>query len=291
MTGELIRAGVDTVVAAGGDGTVNAVVNGMVGTDCRLGIIPVGTANDLAAGLDIPPDVEEACGVVLEGTALRIDVIRVNSWHFVTAGGIGLPVDVVETVGGLRRRSGPAPALAQILGPALYPLSMAYHLFRGARTARTVDVELDDRKMRLRVVALLVANLRSVGRYMQIAPQASLADGLLHLFVLEATGSRLALVSSALRTLNGSAARGACVRMLSGRRLTLNTEGRTSFCADGELGLRGSTFKLEVVPEGINVICPVRHGMRGGPQSCPADALHFAPDPAPELPVRIPPSD
>src|ERR1041384_956913 len=67
------RRGVDVVVAAGGDGTVNEVVNGLDGSDTPLGIIPLGTANDFARQVGIPPDADHAMDVVLQRKPRRLD--------------------------------------------------------------------------------------------------------------------------------------------------------------------------------------------------------------------------
>jgi len=87
---------VDTVVAVGGDGTVNEVINGIVGTELALGIIPTGTANDLASLYSIPTDVGKACKLILERHVQEADVINVNGWYYVTAGGLGLPCEVAR---------------------------------------------------------------------------------------------------------------------------------------------------------------------------------------------------
>jgi diacylglycerol kinase family enzyme len=156
-----VQAGVELVVAVGGDGTVNAVVNGLVGSRCRLGILPTGTANDLATSVGLPRQLADACQVILQGAVRNIDVIRVNAWHFITSGGVGLPVDVLETVDDLRGRTGPGRRCARLLGSGLYPISMLYHLIRGVGQARNVELQLDGRRISLRVQALLVSNLRS----------------------------------------------------------------------------------------------------------------------------------
>lgn len=252
-TRELVGTGVDTIVAAGGDGSINAVVNGLVGSHCRLGVIPAGTANDLAASVGLPGRMADACQVILQGRVRQIDVIRVNSWHFITSGGVGLPVAVLETVDHLR---GSSRWCARRLGSGLYPMALLYHLIRGAGKAQNVELILDGRKLDLSIHALLVSNLQRIGKYMCIAPRADAADGRLHLFALEAAGSRLQVALSALSTLARQEGRHHGVRMLSGRRLVLNMERATTFCADGETRLCSSSFRFDVVPGGVQLICP-----------------------------------
>lgn len=93
------RRGFDLVIAAGGDGTVNEVVNGIVegaGHRPRLGIIPLGTANDFAKGLLLPMTIEEAAQVAVSGSAVDIDVASVNGRCFVNVSTGGFGPDITE---------------------------------------------------------------------------------------------------------------------------------------------------------------------------------------------------
>ena len=85
------RRGVDVVAAAGGDGTLNEVVNGLDGYDVPLGIIPVGTANDFAKQVGIPGDADHAMDVILRRKPRRLDTASLNGRRFlnVSTGGVG----------------------------------------------------------------------------------------------------------------------------------------------------------------------------------------------------------
>jgi diacylglycerol kinase (ATP) len=252
---QLVREGVCTIVAAGGDGTVNAVVNGVVGSRCRLGILPAGTANDLATGLNLPTTLEAACTNILQGTERSVDVIRVNHWHFITAGGIGLPVHVIETVDQLRRGPACVRAGARLAGSGLYALCMLYQLIRPAQPVTKLEVHLEDGTIGLSVYALLVANVGTIGRYMRVAPEAGVEDGQLRVVAFSA-GSPWSFAAAGLRTLNGSHGRMSSVHMFSGRRLKLTTDRPTRFCADGELRSPSVSYDIEVVPRAIHLIRP-----------------------------------
>src|SRR6185437_15177298 len=78
MAAEAARRGVDVVAAAGGDGTVNEVVNGLDGYDVPLGIIPLGTANDFARQVGIPADADHAMDVILQRKPRRVDTCALN---------------------------------------------------------------------------------------------------------------------------------------------------------------------------------------------------------------------
>src|SRR5690348_8858832 len=87
------RRGVDVVVAAGGDGTINEVVNGLDGYDVPLGIIPVGTANDFARQVGLPPDADHAMDVILQRKPRRLDTASLNGRRFLNVSTGGLAAD------------------------------------------------------------------------------------------------------------------------------------------------------------------------------------------------------
>src|SRR5678810_924002 len=103
------RRGADVVAAAGGDGTINEVVNGLDGYDVPLGIIPVGTANDFARQVGIPGDADHAMDVILQRKPKRLDTASLNGRRFlnVSTGGVGAeataetPPDAKEALGAI----------------------------------------------------------------------------------------------------------------------------------------------------------------------------------------------
>jgi lipid kinase, YegS/Rv2252/BmrU family len=103
ITQELARD-VDVVVAVGGDGTVNEVVNGLADTDMPLGIVPAGTVNVLALELGIPFDVERACDVIVAGRTLPLDVGTANGRRFTLMLGAGIDAMTVHELDPLAKR-------------------------------------------------------------------------------------------------------------------------------------------------------------------------------------------
>jgi diacylglycerol kinase family enzyme len=114
---------VDAIIAVGGDGTINEALNGMIGTEVPLGIIPCGTANDLAHHLGIPTDLENAVSVIGQGRTQRIDLIRVNDWYMATTGGIGIASIVIQSLERIKY-SNLGRRLASTLGGAIYLLTL-----------------------------------------------------------------------------------------------------------------------------------------------------------------------
>src|SRR6476660_2045817 len=107
LAADAARRGVDVVAAAGGDGTVNEVVNGLDGFDVPLGIIPLGTANDFARQVGIPADADHAMDVILQRKPRRLDTASLNGRRFlnVSTGGVGAeataetPAEIKESLG------------------------------------------------------------------------------------------------------------------------------------------------------------------------------------------------
>jgi diacylglycerol kinase (ATP) len=139
VVGDAVARGCDLVVAAGGDGTVSAVANGLVGSDVPLGIIPMGTANVLARELGIPVDLESACRLVAgEHSTTRIDAMRVGGECYFTQVGVGIDALMIrDTRREDKRRFGRVAylwtAFTSLLGfqPRRFVLTTDGHEYRG----------------------------------------------------------------------------------------------------------------------------------------------------------------
>lgn len=172
---------VDLIVIAGGDGSIHLMVNGLLNipADHRpvLGILPVGTANDLAYSLHLPKSIPEACKVIATGKALEIDTGRVNDRYFVNVASAGLLTDVSQKVD---------TRVKNRLGQLAYFLKGLETLpsFRPFR----VEFEHDGKQYMEEVVLFMVANGFSVGGIRKLVPKASLTDGRLDILMVPSAG-------------------------------------------------------------------------------------------------------
>jgi len=168
------RRGVDVVVAAGGDGTVNEVVNGLDGYDVPLGIVPLGTANDFARQVGIPADADHAMDVILQRKPMRFDTASLNGRRFlnVSTGGVGAEA-TAET---------PAEA-KETLGAFAYAITgmRKFAEFRPYRARFAGDGFEYDGEFLMFAVGLT----RSTGGGTLVTPMASATDGLLDLCIVE----------------------------------------------------------------------------------------------------------
>ena len=168
------KRGVDVVAAAGGDGTVNEVVNGLDGYDVPLGIIPLGTANDFARQVGIPADADHAMDVILQRKPRRLDTASLNGRRFlnVSTGGIGAEA-TAET----------SPEVKASLGPIAYAITgIKKFADLKAKSARFAG---DGFEYEGEFLIFALGLTRSTGGGTIVTPMASATDGLLDLCVVE----------------------------------------------------------------------------------------------------------
>ena len=192
LAGKAAAAGFSMVIACGGDGTVGAVAKGLVGTNCPLGILPLGTYNNFARALRLPTDVRSACKVLARGQVRRVDVGVANRDHyFFEAAGVGLDAQLFplgeEIKGGQWRRLWAAAKLAYQAEPMRIhfelglPLSEAHHRDlpdSSLGTYQSADAGKSEKSLDFSAFMLIVANARYYGSGFTVAPDAVIDDGL-----------------------------------------------------------------------------------------------------------------
>ncbi len=188
---EAAERGVDAIVALGGDGTVNEVINGIAGFDIPLGVIPLGTANDFARQVGIPLDADHAMDIILRRNPVRIDTGEVDGRRFLNAsvGGVGAEA-TAET----------ATESKDALGMFAYAITGMRKL--AALTPRAMRFHGPDFSHECECLAFTIGNTRSTGGGTMIAPRASVVDGLLDLCIIGAM-PRSDFVALALRLRRG----------------------------------------------------------------------------------------
>ena len=181
---------VDVLIAAGGDGTLNEVVHGLMdlskATRPILGVVPLGTANDFATGCGIPRDSEAALTLCLKGEAVPIDVGKANDHWFLNAASIGFGAEVTATT---------SPELKRLLGPVAYTvmgaiLAINFHPYHGM--LRLPDCEITGSGP----VAIVGNGRQTGGGITRFAPRAYIDDGLLDVLLVRQI-SPIALLTAA----------------------------------------------------------------------------------------------
>lgn len=169
-----VEKGFRTVVAAGGDGTINEVVNGLAGSDVALGILPIGTMNVFAAELGLPSDLAAAWEVVIAGRVRKIDLARANEQYFVQLAGVGLDAQVVKETSWASKKN---------FGPLSYLVSAAQI---AARKPPQLIIEADELTREGSFV--LIGNGRYYGAPIKVFHDALIDDGLLDVLIFKNLG-------------------------------------------------------------------------------------------------------
>ena len=173
--------GCDLIVAAGGDGTVNEVVNGIAGTRAALAALPVGTGNVWVRELKLPLRPEAAAAALLEGTPYALDLGLAGDRYFLLMAGVGFDASVTRSV---------RPELKRRFGIMAY-LIQALTIARDTRGTRT-RIVLDGQVVKGHVLMVVIGNSRLYGGFLQITHHASLTDGLLDVAVIKGQDARSA---------------------------------------------------------------------------------------------------
>ena len=216
----------DLVVAAGGDGTINEVVNGMAEQEYRpkLGIIPVGTTNDFARALQIPRDIVAAAEIIAKGDRIPIDIGRMNEKYFINIGGGGSLTELTYDV---------PSKLKTVLG------QLAYYL-RGIEMlpslkATNMTIEYDGKLFEGESMLFLVGLTNSIGGFEKLSPSSSINDGMFTLLILTKTNLAdfIRIASLALR---GEHINDPKVIYTKANRIKVHSDEKVLLNLDGEFG-------------------------------------------------------
>jgi len=245
LAAEALERGITTIVAVGGDGTLNEVASALVGRDATLGLIPCGSGDGLGRCLGIHGSVEHALGILDHGETRVIDTGTVNGQPFFTAAGLGFEAEIATRFNRLQRRS------------FFRYLTTSAKAFREWKTA-TYRVSHDGRSETIAAFTLAVANANQYGNNARIAPAARPDDGLLDLTavpaitVLNAVPLVRGLFTGRLAGLRG-------IVMRQATQFVVEPTVPAPFHTDGELHTAASNLVFRVRPASLRVLAP-----RGG---------------------------
>src|ERR1700752_2230461 len=246
IASKVARNGTSDVIVAGGDGTINEAIQGLAGTNARLGIIPRGTANVLARELGLPLDDEQALLIAAQGKTreiylgLAIDETTNERRHFCLMAGIGLDASVVRRV---------QPSLKKRIGKGAFWISGLSHL--ATWNPKPFTLEIDEHTYTGTYAA--IGNAATYGGDLAITPRARIDEPEFEVCIIE-TFSRvryLRLLSYAVRS--GMPQDKPGVRFVKAK--TVRALGDAPVQVDGEL-IGQLPMRFEIAPESIEVIVP-----------------------------------
>ncbi len=234
-----------TVVAFGGDGLVNSIIDTVAGRT-TIGVIPGGVGNDHARSIGIPTDVGAALDAIQAHKTRKIDLGRV------TAAGKSRLYSCIASAGFDSLANEVANGITWMSGAPLYTLSALVTLVRWSGAIFTVEIDGETEDIPAWLVA--VGNGSSYGGGMQMCPSADLDDGLLDVTILEEM-SKLTFITTFPKVFKGAHVNHPSVRTFKVEKLTVSADREFVCYADGE-AFAPLPVTFEVVPGGAEIIVP-----------------------------------
>jgi diacylglycerol kinase (ATP) len=236
-----VADGTELVLVWGGDGTVNEVGGGLVGTTTALGLIPAGSGNGLAAALGVPREPHAAIATALGSRTMAADVGMLGDRPFFNIAGIGFDAHIARLFNQRSRgRRGRWPYIALGVREGCRYRSQHY------------DLQLDEEAHRSNAFLIAFANGREYGLGMQIAPNARLDDGVLEACIVE-DRSVLARFRDVRHVALGTAHRAPRVLLRQVRTACVRTAGQIEFHLDGEPGVAEGRVDISIRPGALIV--------------------------------------
>jgi diacylglycerol kinase (ATP) len=243
-----LKHGADVVLVCGGDGTVRAAAQALVGSEAALAVMPTGTANLFASAMSLTGDAHELVDLIVRGDRRTIDTGTCNGLTFNVMAGTGFDAGMIDAADDQKER-----------------LGLLAYLKAGAKEARgreafAVTVQIDDEPVFDGPAScVLVGNIGSLKGGVEAFPDASPTDGLLNVAVITATGLKAwaGLMVSAVRgrqNLTGHA------EMWAGKNIAVRTDIEHRFELDGGVKGTDKRFDFAVVPSSLIVCAPPAAG-------------------------------
>jgi YegS/Rv2252/BmrU family lipid kinase len=234
---------IDLVIVGGGDGTLNATVEAIVDTQLPLGILPLGTANDLARTLGIPNSIPQACQIIASGKLRRIDLGWVNGKYFFNVASLGLSVKITQGLTKEIKRRWGIFAYAAIAFQVIWK-SRPFH----------AEIKVNGESFLVKTVQIAVGNGRYYGGGMAVVHDAAIDDERLDLYSLEIDHWwQIILLLPSMR--QGRHIDWESVRAIQGQEITVYTRKPHSINTDGEITTHTPAV-FRVIPKAIAVLVP-----------------------------------
>lgn len=235
----------DRIVVAGGDGTVNEVINGLTPSSPPVALIPMGTANVLAAEIGLGSQAAEIAKTIVFGDARPVSLGDVNGRKFVLMTGVGFDAFVVATV---------SARLKRIMGKGAYVLASLSQFLKGRLPHFEVHVD----GARYDAASIIIANAHFYGGRFVCAPEARMDSDVLHVCLFERAG-RLYVAIYAFALLLGVLHRMPGYRILPAKHIEIRRPEGAAIQSDGDfIGL--TPARVTVMPRAAWLVFPPAHG-------------------------------
>ncbi len=242
---QAVKDGYKIVIAMGGDGTIEAVMRGMIGSKTRLGIVPTGTQNNISKSLDIPLDLKEACTLIASDQTLKLDIGQVKTkkgkiFNFFEMATIGLSAAIY-------------PAASKVASGELSNIKDGILTLIHQETKPKIRLTINkESKIEVETMLVMVSNTPGFGKNFIVAPGASLQDGLLDISVYP-DFSKVELVSYYAAVMDGGYSGDGNVQHYQAHKLKIKSYPKQDVMADG-VALGKGTVTIKVLPGALRVI-------------------------------------
>lgn len=231
------------IVAVGGDGTINEVVNGIAGSESTLGIIPAGTGNDLARSLHIPTGLEKSIKTLLTGRTIAMDIGKDIDGFFSNILGIGFPSDV------------------------MYHANTAHNFLRGSTAIKasiiqvvnklqpySVHIETDSKKFSATVMGIFILNTPFAGGGVMLAPAARWDDGMFDVLIMHEMG-KLEFLNTLPKAYKGKHVKNRHIEIIRTTRIKIAAQLAMRKNFDGNI-IGATPVQAEVLPRALKIRVP-----------------------------------
>ena len=232
----------EIVVAVGGDGTVNEVARGLIGTDKTLGIIPKGSGDGLALHLGLSHDLNRNIRTIEAGKTQYLDAATINGRYFFSVCGVGLDAIISERFAKSGRR-----------GLAGY-IEQAIHSWKG-HTAERYEIDVDGEHMVHEAVMVTIGNSDQWGNGAKVTPLADSQDGILDITVVE-DFKDIEIPMLAYRLMTGTVNMAPNIHCFKGKHIRIKRDNDGPAHADGEWFEAGQTLDIKIIEHALKVIVP-----------------------------------
>lgn len=250
--------GYETVVAMGGDGTANEVINGLMRADNKghltssLAVLPVGRGNDFSYGMGVPQNLEEACRLLVDGKTRMIDIGFVRGGDFPKGryfgNGVGIGFDAVVGF-----EAAKLPSFISGIPAYLIAAVKTIFLFFDAPLLR---LEMDGEVIEQRCLLVSLMNGKRMGGSFMFAPESKSDDGLLNLCIAKQV-TRLQVLGLFPKVMSGTQHEHTAIRMPMAKRVTIEAiSGTLPVHSDGEtICVAGKKLDVEIFQQQLQIVC------------------------------------
>lgn len=244
---EAAQNGYDQVIVAGGDGTINQVINGISDSGLPMGIVPLGTGNVLAHDLGIPPhDALKAMEIIDAGNIRSVDVAQANGKRFLLMAGFGFDAEVIDLV---------SPEVKDVFGTMAYAPALIQQMAKVGPANYSLIFE-DGSIYNTQAFSVIIANCGSYAYNFKIAPEAIFDDGLLDILIFEWDPTiKLKLIGKALESLIQQRIPDINTTYFRASKVRIESNPRVKMQLDGDV-IGESGTEISILPKALKLIVP-----------------------------------